>query len=91
MNIVRTWSDDLDTAFVRKGVDWDKQRGRVLIKDPGTYFIYAHMVYHGPRVDSESSNSDNFLRLFQMKIKRQNTGILGNGEQILFEDTQAMR
>ena len=91
MQIVRTFDDKMDTAFVRKGVGFDRQRGRILIKDAGTYFIYSHLVFKGPWVDSESSNSDNFLKLFQMRVKRQNTGILDTGEQLLFEDLQAMR
>ena len=85
LEIVRTWGDREDTAFVRKGVEWVPNQGRIKIKDAGTYFIYAHVMFHGPTEDISTP------RLFQMKILRQNIGIIDQSEQTLFEDLQAVK
>ncbi len=91
LQLIRGWSDQMDTAFIRKGIDFDQPRGRFQITKSGIYVIYSHLVFRGPRVDHESRSHPEFIKLFEQRIYRQNPGFLFNRDQTLLEDQQASR
>ena len=81
--IVRGWANPHgggDLNFVRSGIQYDREQGRLTIKKTGIYQVYSHLVFKGL-----GSNS----HLFSQVIAREQTGQgVSAGPQPLLEDAE---
>lgn len=56
--ILRDWSSDGDSAFIRSGIEFNSSRGHFRVKDAGIYVIYSRIVYENDNTIYDKSTGD---------------------------------
>lgn len=75
-----------ELTFVRKGIQYDPQRGKLIILKAGLYKLYSHLVFRGPMEEHHEHQASEFSQ----RMMRENHLTAGHPE-LLFKDTEIVK